>query len=105
MFFLLFIVLGMECPGAAAARVTSVLRARLAAARVDPAMTHHALAHAALVGQLLSLSPVAAVAEASHAAYISPFHLAILIGGVVAFLERSHKHALHRPTKREDLLL
>jgi EmrB/QacA subfamily drug resistance transporter len=80
-------VLGASVLGSVvAARATSVLPARLAAAGVDPTMTHHALAHAALVGQGLSVSPAAAVAHASHAAFISGFHLAILIGGVVAFL-------------------
>jgi hypothetical protein len=69
-----------------AARATSVLAARLAAAGVGPARTRHALAHAALVGQGLSASPAAAVTQASHAAFISGFHLALLIGSAVAFL-------------------
>jgi hypothetical protein len=49
-------------------------------------MTHHALANAALVGQGLSVSPASAVTQASHAAFISGFHLALVIGSAVAFL-------------------
>ena len=69
-----------------AARATSVLPARLASAGVGPAMTRHALANAALVGQGLSVSRASAVIQASHAAFISGFHLALLIGSAVAFL-------------------
>jgi hypothetical protein len=80
-------VLGASVLGSVvAARATSVLAARLAAAGVGPARTRHALAHAALVGQGLSASPAAAVTQASHAAFISGFHLALLIGSAVAFL-------------------
>jgi hypothetical protein len=68
------------------ARAASLLHARLAVARFDPAMTHHALAHAALVGQGLSLSPAAAVAAASHAAFISPSPLLALYSSDVEYL-------------------
>jgi hypothetical protein len=34
----------------------------------------------------VSASPASAVTRASHAAFISGFHLALLIGGAVAFL-------------------
>jgi hypothetical protein len=80
-------VLGASVLGSVvAARATSVLPARLASAGVGPALTHHALANAALVGQGLSASPASAVTQASHAAFISGFHLALLIGSAVAFL-------------------
>ena len=80
-------VLGASVLGSVvAARATSVLPARLATAGVGPAMTRHALANAALVGQGLSVSPAPAVTQASHAAFISGFHLALLIGSAVAFL-------------------
>jgi hypothetical protein len=38
------------------------------------------------VGQGLSVSRASAVTLASHAAFISGFHLALLIGSAVAFL-------------------
>ena len=57
-----------------------------AAAGVGPAVTRHALAHAALVGQGLSVSSGSAVTQASHAAFIAGFHLALLIGSAVAFV-------------------
>jgi EmrB/QacA subfamily drug resistance transporter len=80
-------VLGASVLGSVvAARAISVLAARLASAGVGPSMTHHALANAALVGQGLSVSPAPAVTQASHAAFISGFHLALLIGSAVAFL-------------------
>jgi hypothetical protein len=80
-------VLGASVLGSVvAARAASVLSARLASAGVGPALTHHALAKAALVGQGLSVSPASAVTQASHAAFISGFHLALLIGSAVAFL-------------------
>jgi hypothetical protein len=80
-------VLGASVLGSVvAARATGVLAARLASAGVGPAMTHRALEKAALVGQGLSVSPASSVTQASHAAFIAGFHLALLIGSVVAFL-------------------
>jgi predicted MFS family arabinose efflux permease len=80
-------VLGASVLGSVvAARASGVLAARLASAGVGPVMTHHALAHAALVGQGLSVSTASAVSQASHAAFISGFHLALLIGSAVAFV-------------------
>jgi EmrB/QacA subfamily drug resistance transporter len=80
-------VLGASVLGSVvAARAASVLAARLLAAGVGPALTHRALAHAPLVGQGLSVSRASAVTQASHAAFISGFHLALLIGSAVAFL-------------------
>jgi hypothetical protein len=80
-------VLGASVLGSVvAARARSVLSARLAAAGVGPAVTRHALAKAALVGQGLSVSRASAVTQASHAAFVSGFHLALLIGSAVALL-------------------
>jgi EmrB/QacA subfamily drug resistance transporter len=80
-------VLGASVLGSVvAARAASVLPGRLASAGVGPAMARHAIANAALVGQGLSVSRAPAVSQASHEAFISGFHLALLIGGAVAFL-------------------
>lgn len=80
-------VLGASVLGSVvAAKATSVLPARLAAAGVSPGAIHRALANAPLVGQGLSVGKLPAVTQASHAAFMSGFHLALMIGGVVALL-------------------
>jgi EmrB/QacA subfamily drug resistance transporter len=80
-------VLGASVLGSVVAlRAASALPAKLAAAGVAPALAHRALAKAALVGQGLSVSKSPAVTQASHAAFISGFHLALVIGAVVALL-------------------
>lgn len=80
-------VLGASVLGSVvAARATSVLPARLLAAGVSPAVARHAIANAALAGQGLSASQAPPVVQASHAAFVSGFHLALVIGSAVALL-------------------
>ncbi len=86
-------VLGASVLGAiVAGRAASVLPAKLSALGIHPGDARHLLANAALVSQGLSAAGGntpprlhAAITAGSHAAFMSGLHLALAIGGVVAF--------------------
>ena len=85
-------VLGASVLGTViASRSAHVLSAKLAAAGISPSLTHRLIGGAARVSQGLSLKATALthhqdgqIAVASHAAFMSGFHVAMLIAAVVA---------------------
>jgi EmrB/QacA subfamily drug resistance transporter len=87
-------VLGASVLGTViASRSASVLPAKLALVGVPPATAHRLLAGAGRVSQGLSAGGAGApphlrraIATASHAAFMSGFHVAVIVGGVVALI-------------------